>query len=115
MHWSRLVDLPLALVIGTLTPLIGAAAAEQTALVMVPLLTLGAIVLVTARIAGRYLDREAATLACICVGLSPLVMVQLQPMRIDHHGWQIFSVVLALAGLADRRWVRGAMLSRLRG
>ena len=40
MHWSRLVDIPLALVIGALTPLVGQSAAEGVALIAVPLLTL---------------------------------------------------------------------------
>ena len=37
MHWSRLVDIPLALVIGALTPLVGQSAAEGVALIAVPL------------------------------------------------------------------------------
>lgn len=111
MHWSRLVDLPLALVVGALTPLIGTVAAEQVAIIGVPLLTLGAILLVVARSASRWLDREGVTLACLCAGLAPLLMMQVQPMRIDHHGWQIFSVMLALSGLARGSQARGAALA----
>lgn len=40
MHWSRLVDIPIALVIAVLTPFLGAADAEIAALVAVPLMTL---------------------------------------------------------------------------
>ncbi len=41
MHWSRLVDLPIALVIIALTPILGQYGAETAALVGVPLFTLG--------------------------------------------------------------------------
>ena len=40
MHWSRLVDIPLLLVVGALTPFLGAVQAEMFAMVAVPLLTL---------------------------------------------------------------------------
>ena len=41
MHWSRLVDLPIAAVIWTLRPLLGQADAELAALIAVPMVTLG--------------------------------------------------------------------------
>lgn len=111
MHWSRLVDLPIAALIGALTPLVGGHAAEMAALIAVPLLTLGGILLVVARIAARFFDIEVVTFACLALGLSPLLVAQVQPLRIDHHGWQIFSVMAALLGLLPRRGWRGAALS----
>ncbi|HYD24947.1 MAG TPA: hypothetical protein VEB68_09120 [Croceibacterium sp.] len=111
MHWSRLVDIPLAATIGMLTPLIGQAGAEMTAMIAVPLLTLGAIMFVAARIAARFFDTEAVTFVCLSLGLSPLLVAQIQPLRIDHHGWQIFSVVVALLGLLPGRGAKGAALS----
>jgi hypothetical protein len=108
MHWSRLVDLPLAAVIVTLTPVLGAPAAELSALIGVPLLTLGVVLLVVARIASRFFDTEVMTLACLSLGLAPLLVAQLQPMRIDHHGWQIACVMLALLGLLPGKGWRGA-------
>lgn len=112
MHWSRLVDAPLALIIAALAPLLGQHAAESVAIVAVPLLTLGAIVFAVARIASRVLDgAEGVTLACLCLGISPLLLNQVAPLRIDHHGWQIASVIWALAGLLPGRPVRGAVLA----
>ncbi|MBO9517766.1 MAG: hypothetical protein J7493_06830 [Porphyrobacter sp.] len=113
MHWSRLVDLPLVLIIGALTPLVGSALAEQAALIVVPLLTLGAILFAIARTGSRYLDAREVTLACLCAGTSMLLLTQVQPMRIDHHGWQIFTVMLALTGLVPGRSLRGPALSGL--
>lgn len=111
MHWSRLVDIPLAVLIALLAPLIGQPAAEWAALLAVPLLTLGAIVLVVARIAARFFDKEVMTFACLALGLSPLLVAQVQPLRIDHHGWQIFAVMVALIGLLPGRGWKGAALS----
>ncbi len=111
MHWSRIVDVPLALVIGALSPLLGSAAAEQVAIVAVPLLTLAAILLAVAKTAARVMDSQGVTLACLCVGLSPMVLAQVQPLRIDHHGWQIFTVVLAMAGMVPGRRTWGPTFS----
>ena len=107
MHWSRLVDLPLALVIAALTPLIGAAAAETTALVLVPLLTLGAAVLLTMRIAWRMLGDEEAMLTAMMLAIAVPVLFQLRPMRIDHHGWQMVCALVAVNGLMARSPVMG--------
>lgn len=107
MHWSRLVDIPLAAMIAALSPIIGSAAAEIVTLVAVPLLLLGGIVLIVGRMAGRLFDLEVATFACLSLGfLAPLVF-QLQPMRIDHHGWQIAMVALALWGIAHSSAIKG--------
>ncbi len=33
------------------------------------------------------------------------------PLRIDHHGWQLALTAVALAGLVDRKWVRGGIIA----
>lgn len=111
MHWSRIVDAPLALMIGALSPLLGTAAAEQVTVIAMPLLILAAIVLATARTASRFMDLRGVTLACLCLGLSPALLAQVQPLRIDHHGWQVFTVVLAMVGLVPGRQARGPALA----
>ncbi|MGB3754304.1 MAG: hypothetical protein WA954_10455 [Parerythrobacter sp.] len=113
MHWSRLVDTPLALVIAAFTPLFGQGAAETIALILVPLLTLGAVLFVVGRLAARLFDLEVATMACLALAfLAPLV-VQLQPMRIDHHGWQVLSVAIALSAAFDTKAWRGGQIAGL--
>ncbi len=94
MHWSRLVDLPLAAAIVVLRPWCGPPLAEHIALVVVPLLTLLVALSLIAAIARR-LGGEALVLpALLMAALSIPLTFQLSPLRIDHHGWQI---VLALA------------------
>lgn len=111
MHWSRLVDLPLALLIGALTPLLGASLAETVTLIAVPLLTLGAIVFIIGRLARRWFDSEAMTFACLTIGLLAPIAFQIQPMRIDHHGWQIVMMAIALCGIADKTAIKGGSIA----
>lgn len=96
MHWSRLVELPLALIILLLAPITGQAAAEMVAGAIVPLCGLGLTALIIGRIAARLASREAGLVAVLITLISPPVLMQFRPMRIDHHGWQIVMAVLAL-------------------
>lgn len=107
MHWSRLVDLPLALVILLLTPAVGSANAEVAALVIVPLITLGIAMLLAARIAWRLMGDEETNFTALIVALSVPVIAQLTPLRIDHHGWQLVCILAALNGLMARSPVIG--------
>lgn len=116
MHWSRLVDLPLYLTYSALAPLFGSALAERITLVVVPLLTLFAALLLTGRLAWRLLGDGAVPYACIVLVLAGAVAGQLQPLRIDHHGWQIVCLLAAMNGLAARNersggWVAGAVMA----
>jgi hypothetical protein len=116
MHWPRLVDIPLAAMILLLRPLFGQPLAETITLVVMPLLTLGCAMLLVGRIAWRMFDEEVAGLACLATALSVPVITQLRPMRIDHHGWQIVLVLLAVNGLMARSpriggWIAGAAIA----
>ncbi len=113
MHWSRLVDLPLALVIGGLTPLIGAGAAEGFAVIAVPLLTLLVAMTFTGLVAVRLLGRETGGWAVLVAGMLPLLMHQFQPLRIDHHGWQIACFAAALWGVVQSESRRGPIVAGL--
>ncbi|MEO0589273.1 MAG: hypothetical protein AAFZ11_01800 [Pseudomonadota bacterium] len=107
MHWSRLVDLPLALVILVLTPFVGSASAQVAALVITPLITLGAAMMLAARIAWRLLGDEETTLTALIMVVCVPVVFQLGPMRIDHHGWQLVCALAAMNGLVARSQTAG--------
>lgn len=114
MHWSRLVDAPLALVIMLLTPLLGSYNAETVALVLVPMITLGCVMGLVMRIAAAVFAREVAVMAGVCAVLIPAVLAQMNPLRIDHHGWQIACVLLAAASpVIARSANRAALLAGL--
>lgn len=116
MHWSRLVDIPLAGVMLGLRPVLGEQGAEIAALMLVPLVTLALVLLLVARVAWERLGREATVLACLMVAMSVPLVSQIRPMRIDHHGWQIVAALLALQGVMTRHaraggWISGAALA----
>ena len=111
MHWSRLVDAPLWLVYCALAPLFGPALAEAITLVLVPLLTLLAAMLLAGRLAWRLLGDAAIVYTCVILTLLTAVTGQMQPLRIDHHGWQIVAVLAALNGLAARSEKTGGRLA----
>ena len=110
MHWSRLIELPLAILVVALKPLIGQHWAEMFAGASVPLMLLGAIAYILGKIATRLANAEAGIVAIVLTLFSPALLMQLRPMRIDHHGWQIFCGVLALSTMfwLDKR--RGGLV-----
>ena len=77
------------------------------------MLTLGVILALVGRMAFRLCGREIAGLACLACGLSSLFVWQVQPLRIDHHAWQIAAVMLAVSALIGRWPLRGGALAGL--
>lgn len=102
MHWSRLVDIPLAAVIAIFTPLTGAWWADRIALTLVPLLTLLAVIALGAELTRRVAGLERAKMAVLLAPLSVPLVYQLRPMRIDHHGWQIALALAAVVALLGK-------------
>ena len=96
MHWSRFTELPLALIVLLVTPFTGQPIAEMVAGAAVPLLLLAATAYILGRIATRLASPEAGFVAVLLTLFSPAILIQLRPMRIDHHGWQIMLAALAL-------------------
>lgn len=113
MGLSRLVDAPLWLSITLLTPLLGQAMAEQTTMIAVPLLIMGLILAVTGRLAWRLHGVEAAVFTCLAVGLAPAIVQQVQPLRIDHHSYQILAAALALWAISWRSPMKGGAAAGL--
>jgi hypothetical protein len=99
MHWSRLIELPLALVFLIARPFLGVERAEMAAGIIVPMFCLGGIAFLLAQVAGKIAGRPAALAAFLLTLIAPAILIQLRPMRIDHHGWQIFCAVLGFATL----------------
>jgi len=102
MHWSRIVDLPLAGLILLLKPLLGPMLAEHVTVSIVPLLTLGATIGALALIGVRLADRRAALIAALLAGATPMLLFHVVPLRIDHHGWQTSCGLFTIAACFDR-------------
>lgn len=99
MHWSRLVELPLALLVLLFTPFLGVAGAEMLAGALVPLLLFGGIAALLYTVGSKIGGRATGIVAFVLTLIAPALLLQLRPMRIDHHGWQIFCAVLGYATL----------------
>lgn len=102
MHWSRLVDLPIALIAGALQPFIGQHAALSIAITFWPLIS---VLIVTASLVlGARQFGSARVLAFACLfGFAILFRhFRFLPGAIDHHNLQLGLLMLAAAPLADR-------------
>jgi hypothetical protein len=113
MHWSRLVDAPLAALVWLLALIMPMGDAEWTAAIAVPLLLLLMTMLATGRLAWRRLGPGPALIACASFALVALLPAQFQPLRIDHHGWQIMTVVIAAWAVLRDHSPRGAIIAGL--
>lgn len=113
MHWSRLVDLPLAAFLWLGKPVLGTVWAERVAMTAVPLLTLLCVMLLAAAITRRMLGSAAAQAATPLAALTVPLLMQLRPMRIDHHGWQIALALAAVLALVQAPTRRGGALCGL--
>ncbi len=96
-HWSRLIDLPLAIMIGLLANFIPMATAELVTRAVWPLLVLAPLVMVLARAIEQGRGRATTLVALGLIVLSPTALYQFDPGRIDHHNVMIAGTISALA------------------
>ncbi|MEO7564087.1 MAG: AcrB/AcrD/AcrF family protein [Sphingomicrobium sp.] len=110
IHWSRLVDLPLAALILLLRPFVGGADAERWAVGIVPLLPYLLLLFSLALTVRRLIDRRAYPLAFLAVFFAGSTNGMFMPERIDHHGWQLALLAVCVAAIADPKRTRGGLL-----
>ncbi|WP_420144459.1 hypothetical protein [Sphingobium sp.] len=113
MHWSRVVDMPVALIILILTPLVGAPTADIAACSIAPLILLGGLTVALFIAARRLMGNMGALTTVALLVITPSVFVRFLPLRIDHHGWQTMLAGLALCGAIDQRPLRGGIITAL--
>jgi len=109
IHWSRLVDLPIAGLILGLRPLLGGPAAERWAVAIAPLLPYLLLLFSLGLTARRLIDRRAYPVAFLALFFAGSTNGMFMPERIDHHGWQLAMLALCVAALADPKRVRGGL------
>jgi hypothetical protein len=107
IHWSRLVDLPLAGLILLLRPLVGGPDAERIAVAVAPLLPYLLMLFGLALTARRLVHPAAYILCFVALFSAGSTNGMFMPTRIDHHGWQLALLSMAIAGLADPKRARG--------
>jgi hypothetical protein len=94
MHWSRLVDAPLALLFSI---------SERFALIAWPLLLFAALLLLLWHLAGRLGGQPAAISVLLLTLFCPELYAIFTPGNIDHHGLQLVLMLAALLGVVERR------------
>lgn len=113
MHWSRLPDLVPAGLILALTPLFGAAAAELSAVILWPTMLFAGTLWLTARIArvlgGAAIARTAAVVAAVAFPATTVFL----PGRIDHHGFQLFLLLIVVRALVARPTMEAGLIAGL--
>jgi hypothetical protein len=109
IHWSRLVDLPIAGLILVFRLFTTDLWAERLACGIAPLLPLAVAMLGLAATLRRLVHPLAWPLGVVLLISATATMVMFVPLRIDHHGWQLALLSLTVAGLCDPRPARGGL------
>lgn len=109
IHWSRIVDLPIAglILLGRLFT--DGPNAERFAVAVAPLLPYLLLGLAVALTVRRLIHPAAFVVALGTLFFAGSTNGMFMPLRIDHHGWQIALLAVAVAGLADPRPARGGL------
>src|SRR4051794_19216465 len=109
IHWSRLVDLPIAGLILSLRPFLGGPGAERWAVAIAPLLPYLLLLFSLALTARRLLGPTAYPLAFLTLFFAGSTNGMFMPERIDHHGWQLALLALSISAIADPKRLRGGL------
>jgi len=109
IHWSRIVDLPIAGLRLAFGLGMDGPSAERAAVAVAPLLPLGVALIGVSLTVRRLLGPAAFLLAVPLFFFGASALGQFMPTRIDHHGWQLAMLSLLVAGLVDPRQARGGL------
>ena len=102
MHWSRIVDAPLLMMLGFLSIFLSQSSAEYWLLILWPLLWFWITAIAFWRLAGNLAGPIAALYASV-VGASVLLGHHIfRPGSVDHHNIQIALIILILFCLVQR-------------
>ncbi|HEY0412043.1 MAG TPA: AcrB/AcrD/AcrF family protein [Allosphingosinicella sp.] len=110
IHWSRLVDLPIAGLKLALAPLLGGAGAEKAAVAIAPLLPMALAMAAVAVTARRLIAPQAFALSIAVLLCAHSTRAMWTPLRIDHHGWQLALLAVSVMALTDPRRARGGAI-----
>jgi hypothetical protein len=110
IHWSRLVDLPLAGLILLFKPIVGTQLAYRWACAIAPMLPMLLAMMMLAVTVRRLVHRWAYVLALPLLMFAGDAMGMWAPLRIDHHGWQLAFLMTTVAGLTEPNMRRSGIM-----
>ncbi len=113
IHWTRLVDLPIAGLILLVRPFAGGAVAEMAAAAIAPLFALGAALYALAFTVRRLVAPTTYALGAAILMCANSTLLMFMPERIDHHGWQLALLMTTVAGAVDPKRLRGGVVAGL--
>ena len=99
MHWSRLIDLPIALLIAGFSVILGPEVGEMAGVLVWPVLTAFPLFLALAVAGFRLGGKPAAGIALAMGGLYALAINRFAPGSIDHHNVQMALMMIMVAGI----------------
>lgn len=110
MHWSRIVDAPIAAGVLALQPFVGTTMAERIVMTAWPLV-MGAVLSLSCAFGYRNVpDRRIAYVAPMLLVTMVYVAIRFRPLHVDHHGWQILLAMLMLwQAIRKPGWQAGAL------
>jgi hypothetical protein len=101
MHWSRIVDLPIATLILALTPVLGRASAEIATAAIWPLLLLMPTLVLAGALARRLSNPQAILPTILLVAVAAPALVHFRPGGLDHHGFQLMLMAATIYGASE--------------
>lgn len=117
MHWSRLSDAPLALLIRGLELFLPVSGAERLARIVFPLILLSLLYIGVARLSRQLLGPGGVLPALVLALLSCAVFSQFEPGHITHSATQVvlllFMTCLFVEACEPARWRRGVICGAL--
>lgn len=113
IHWSRIVDLPIAGLRLMFGLGMDGPSAERAAVAVAPLLPMLVALTGLSLTVRRLLGPLAFLLVIPLFFFGASLLSQFMPTRIDHHGWQLAMLSLLIAGLVDPRQARGGVTAAL--
>ncbi|NWK95410.1 hypothetical protein DM806_06965 [Sphingobium lactosutens] len=111
IHWSRIVDIPLAGLILFFRAFVDQGMADRLACGIAPLLPLLLLMLSLGFIGRRLAGPNGWFLAVLAPLAAQMGLGMYGPMRIDHHGWQLALALTMLAGVIDGNRLRGGVMA----
>jgi hypothetical protein len=109
IHWSRLVDMPIAGLILLIRPIFGGIVAEKAAIAIAPLLALLVAMFGVSLTVRRLFAPRMWILGIALFLVTASIRGMFFPTRIDHHNWQLALLAVCVAGLVDPRQRRGGI------